>query len=334
MIVVWIILICFAIMILGFACIGVMDVFCYDKYIDKIFTLEWDMSNIEKVHREVLAYGKPCTVIYVKMTDNLNIQFRVHPSKFMKTIFRIYMLDIPYLEVPPDDDVHIFTLYPDMSNYGQIVQKITYTKYNEDSDIFMIKFPYDGGLNYRVTIGVDKVLSILKMKKGLYDLDNITLSEKSTHRVEDINTYSSDCDNDFDYSPMTIYNIFDRKTEGVEKYITGMISHMKEDYSIYWVDVKNGDYMSKPYEHVCDVLKDMDNEINDSYVDDDGRTHILYRICVIVADSIDSHHDVISCISESSLEYVAIVSIKDGTVVITASDRYAIRYIKDLEVSN
>ena len=335
MIVIWMILICFAIMIVGFACIGAMDVFSNDKYNEKIFTLEWDMSNIEEVHREVLAYGKMCIVKYVKVTDGINIQFRVYyPREFMKTIFRIYMLDIPCLEVPPDDDVHIFTLYPDMSNYEQIVQKITYTKYNEDSDIFMIKFPYDDGLNYRVTIGVDKVLSILKMKKELYDLDNILSSEENTHIVDDTSNDSSNSENDFEYSPISIYNIFDRKTSGIEKYITGIISHMKEDYNIYWVDIKNGDYMSTSYEHVFDVLKDMDSKINYLYIDDDGRRRMLYRICVIVADCIDHHHDVIRYICEDSSEYIVILSIKDSSVIVTESDNYAIRYIKDLEVSN
>lgn len=103
----------------------------------KQFKLTMGMENLEDVVSEILAYGKPCRLRYVnRYRYNIDMYFDIrNENDLFSSIVRIYMLDIPGLIPPKDNDINIFTYSDDELKKQEIMEVIENGKYN----VHMIK---------------------------------------------------------------------------------------------------------------------------------------------------------------------------------------------------
>lgn len=103
----------------------------------KQFKLTMGMENLEDVVFEVLAYGKPCRLRYVnRYRYNIDMYFDIrNENDLFSSIVIIYMLDIPELVIPKDNNINIFTYPDDESKKQEIIEVIENGKY----DVYMIK---------------------------------------------------------------------------------------------------------------------------------------------------------------------------------------------------
>ena len=162
------------VIIISFCSFGIIVYIIYEHRLEykKTFKIDNRMNNVNSIYEEILELNTPCILQYDDYSMDLNISIPIDtPEIYIPSILRLYMLiNIFDPVLPNDDNKMVFTLKHDMSNYNQILQVL-----NSDimNNIYMIKFEKAGEdyMNYRVVIGKESAIAVIKLKKELYELD-------------------------------------------------------------------------------------------------------------------------------------------------------------------
>ena len=305
----------------------------------KVFTLDWDMGNVNSLYAKICAYDKPYVLVYTNNSLHISLKMRLYDSsQYFPTVLRLYMLRIEDVFLPNDNDLNILTLFSDMSNYPYIYYRLKENSYNVyGTNIFMIKI-YNAQTDevaYKVFTKIDEALDYLKLVRNIHALETCHSS------VDTNNTNISDCiDNNSSVPNDTIienhpvemlkcFDIISGKYGIVVDYINNIIRDDEYDFD-FVIFAGCNDYCSMSCDNTSTLI-DQTIFSEEEYIDDISNTYHLYKIECILIDEGGNHRDIndIMHIINSSLYqvYICIISKIDKQILLTDSPKYMEEYL-------
>ena len=206
----------------------------------KVFTLDWDMGNVNSLYTKICAYDKPYILIYENNSLHIALKMKLYDSsQYFPTVLRLYMLRIEDVFLPNDNDLNILTLFSDMSNYPYIYYRLKENSYNVyGTNIFMIKIYNEqtDEVAYKVFTKIDEALDYLKLVRNIHTLETSHSSvDTSNTNIVEYNDNSSVLPNDniIENYPINMRKYFDIISEkyGIDiDYINGVIRDNEYDF--------------------------------------------------------------------------------------------------------
>lgn len=206
----------------------------------KVFTLDWDMHNVNSLYVKICAYDKPYVLVYDNNSLHMSLKMKLYDSsQYFSTVLRLYMLRIEDVFLPNDNDLNILTLFSDMSNYPYIYYRLKENSYSiYGTNIFMIKI-YNAQTDevaYKVFTKIDEALDYLKLVRNIHTLEASQSSvDTSNTNIVEYNDNSSILPNGniIENYPINMRKYFDIISEkyGIDiDYINGVIRDNEYDF--------------------------------------------------------------------------------------------------------